>query len=412
VTGLRLRPATTDDLQRVIGWLRDERDLAMWSGPTFSWPVTLDDVQRQLDRDCDHGAVWVRAAVDAAGRLIGLARVRLETPERGRYGWVIVDPSLRGRGTGAELVHRTLAAATAELALPELTLWVMTQNVGARRLYQREGFVANGRQVNLSVAGESWQAVELTRTRADLKTAEAEFSDPRLAAAYDPLDPDRSDLEAYRAMAKAFGARSVLDIGCGTGTFACLLAGDGLQVTGVDPAEASLNVARSKPEAALVHWVSGPASAALPLQVDLVTMTANVAQVFVADEAWREVLRVAHAALRSGGRLVFETRVPERRAWQQWTPENSHWQGEVEGVGPLTTSNELIDVFEQWVTFRWTMRFHSDDAELTSLSTLRFRGEAELRATLHEAGFVVDEVRDAPDRPGLEWVFVARRVDL
>ena len=44
MTGLRLRPATTDDLQRVIGWLRDERDLAMWSGPTFSWPVTLDDV--------------------------------------------------------------------------------------------------------------------------------------------------------------------------------------------------------------------------------------------------------------------------------------------------------------------------------------------------------------------------------
>ena len=28
---------------------------------------------------------------------------------------------------------------------------------------------------------------------------------------------------------------------------------------------------------------------------------------------------------------------------------------------------------------------------------------------LQAAGFEVDEVLDAPDRPGLEWVFVARR---
>ena len=27
---------------------------------------------------------------------------------------------------------------------------------------------------------------------------------------------------------------------------------------------------------------------------------------------------------------------------------------------------------------------------------------------VQHAGFVVDEVRDAPDRPGREWVFVAR----
>jgi 2-polyprenyl-3-methyl-5-hydroxy-6-metoxy-1,4-benzoquinol methylase len=38
----------------------------------------------------------------------------------------------------------------------------------------------------------------------------------------------------------------VLDIGCGTGTFALMLAKRGLEVTGVDPAEASLDVARTK----------------------------------------------------------------------------------------------------------------------------------------------------------------------
>ncbi len=73
--------------------------------------------------------------------------------------------------------------------------------------------------------------------------ADAHFEVPRLAEIYDPLDPDRSDLDAYAAVAGEFGARTVLDIGCGTGTFACLLAGRGLEVTAADPAADSLAAA-------------------------------------------------------------------------------------------------------------------------------------------------------------------------
>jgi SAM-dependent methyltransferase len=53
---------------------------------------------------------------------------------------------------------------------------------------------------------------------------DAIFEDRRLAELYDPLDPDRSDLDAYVELAERLGVRRVLDIGCGTGTFACLLA--------------------------------------------------------------------------------------------------------------------------------------------------------------------------------------------
>ena len=83
--------------------------------------------------------------------------------------------------------------------------------------------------------------------------ADALFEEPRLVGVYDPLDPDRDDLLVYAAIAAEFEARSVLDIGCGTGTFACLLAGRGLDVIGVDPAGASLDVARAKPGAERVR---------------------------------------------------------------------------------------------------------------------------------------------------------------
>ena len=120
---------------------------------------------------------------------------------------------------------------------------------------------------------------------------DAIFANPRLAEVYDPLDPDRSDLDDYLDLTEELRARSVVDIGCGTGTFACLLAKQGMDVTGADPAAASLDVARRKPYADRVRWVHGDASSLQGLQVDLATMTANVAQVFVTDEEWARLSR-------------------------------------------------------------------------------------------------------------------------
>ncbi|WP_326665964.1 class I SAM-dependent methyltransferase [Streptomyces sp. NBC_00385] len=235
------------------------------------------------------------------------------------------------------------------------------------------------------------------------------FAHPRLAALYDVLDPDRTDLTAYLRIAEKSGARRVLDIGCGTGVFALLLAGRGIDVVGIDPALASLEVARAKQDSARVRWIHGDATGLPPLQVDLATMTANVAQAIAAPEAWEGTLRGAYEALRPGGRLVFETRDPAVRAWEEWTREHSYRVTEVPAVGPVESWVELVEVSGPLVTFRWTYGFAADGQVLTSDSTLRFREREEVEQDLIARGYVVDEVRDAPDRPGREFVFLARR---
>ncbi|MFJ9605841.1 class I SAM-dependent methyltransferase [Kitasatospora sp. NPDC101176] len=235
------------------------------------------------------------------------------------------------------------------------------------------------------------------------------FGHPRLAAVYDALDPDRTDLDAYLLMVEEFGARRVLDIGCGTGVFALLLAGRGIEVTGVDPAAASIDVARAKPGADRVRWIRGDADDLPPLEADLATMTANVAQAITDPAAWRHTLRGAREALRPGGRLVFETRDPAARAWEEWTRGRSHRVTEVPGAGRVESWVELVEVRGPLVAFRWTYVFGADGQVLTSDSTLRFRERAEVGRDLAAAGFVLEEVRGAPDRPGRELVFVARR---
>ena len=75
----------------------------------------------------------------------------------------------------------------------------------------------------------------------------------------------------------------------------------------------------------------------------------------------------------------------------------------------MRTWVEVTEVRGQLVSFLSTFVFDADRAVMTSDSTLRFRGRDEIADSLRSAGFVLDEVRGAPDRPGLEMVFVARR---
>ncbi len=79
------------------------------------------------------------------------------------------------------------------------------------------------------------------------------------------------------------------------------------------------------------------------------------------------------------------------------------------GVGAVERWYELVDVRGPLVTFRETCVFITDGAVLTSESSLRFRERAEVQAQLEEHGFVVTDVRAAPDRPGRELVFIAQR---
>ncbi len=138
-------------------------------------------------------------------------------------------------------------------------------------------------------------------------------------------------------------------------------------------------------------------------------MTANVAQAIVDPLDWEATLRSLYAVLPPGGYLVFETRDPAYRAWEQWNRSASYSRTEIREVGRVESWVEVTDVSGPLVSFRGTWVFASDGQVLTSDSTLRFRERDEVEASLIQHGYAVDEVRDAPDRPGRELVFLARR---
>jgi SAM-dependent methyltransferase len=232
-------------------------------------------------------------------------------------------------------------------------------------------------------------------------------------AAYDELNADDHDYRFYATLADELDARRVVDLGCGTGTLARLLATSGRSIVAIDPDPDMLRVARGKPGADAVDWRLGYSDVADAGWADLAIMSGHVAQVFVEDDAWATVLVDLHRALRPGGVLAFESRNPTARGWERWTREGTLRTVETDD-GPVEFWHETLDVALPRVTYATYDRNLATGVESSDSEVLAFRDAATLGTSLGTAGFDVaslygDWSRTPVTGTSRELIVIARR---
>ncbi|WP_372478164.1 class I SAM-dependent methyltransferase [Streptomyces barringtoniae] len=239
------------------------------------------------------------------------------------------------------------------------------------------------------------------------------FTDLTLAALYERLNPWGPGDDFYLGL--VLRARSVLDIGCGTGQLLRRARAEGHlgRLMGLDPAPAMLIQARrGRPD---VEWVLGDMRTRLwNGEFDLAVMTGHAFQELVGDEEIRSCLQAVRAALGDGGRFVFETRNPAARAWERWTPERVHEITAGDGT-PVRVWHEVHSdgLVDGRVRFTETYEGDTWPAPQVCHSVLRFLDEESLGGFLAEAGLtVVEQYGDwgrGPVTPaGPEIITVAR----
>ena len=213
------------------------------------------------------------------------------------------------------------------------------------------------------------------------------YNDPRLIGLYDLLNSGDWDYAFY---AKQIGNKHlrILDLGCGTGTFALRLAADGHQVVGVDPSSMMIGYARQRPGANEVQWIVGDAvSTRHHSPFDVVTMTGHAFQCLLTDNEVRATLRATCELLSADGRFMFETRNPVVRPWMAWTPVLSARSVQSEELDSVDVFNDCVAVDESFVEFETHYVFHRDNTHQRSTSRLRFMRREELESALNTAGF-------------------------
>lgn len=212
------------------------------------------------------------------------------------------------------------------------------------------------------------------------------YTDPRLAACYDALNPPDA-AEAYYLALAGNRPQTILDMGCGTGRLAVALAERGHRVTGADPSAGMIQVARSRPGTERVRWVdSDAANLALDTRFDLIIMTGHVFQVFLENDEVRATLRNLRRHLAPGGRLAFETRNPLVEEWRTWLPSLTRETIQVPDIGAVEIHYDIAKAEGAFVTFETHFHFAPDDV-VVALTTLRFMSRDELAAFLAETGF-------------------------
>lgn len=242
-----------------------------------------------------------------------------------------------------------------------------------------------------------------------------EFSDPRLVALYDTLNPFREDSEFFCKQAKKLAAKTIIDLGCGTGLLTVELAKRGHQMTGIEPSEAMLTVARTKPHASQVKWIQGSFEKMDGLQADMVLMTSHVAQFFLDEKEWQAMLNAAHKALNNGGHLVFDIRRLTNPPFVGWPTENNQRKFENTAAGAVEWWFKLLSVENRRVRYELHYLFTCSGEELVSVNELAFRSQDEIARALFDAGFTTKTIHGdwsgSPVTPGSpEMIFIAERV--
>jgi ubiquinone/menaquinone biosynthesis C-methylase UbiE len=238
-----------------------------------------------------------------------------------------------------------------------------------------------------------------------------------LAASYDRLTNDvdyRQTVAFYKEIMAQEGhtPRTAVDLACGTGSVAVLLAQDGLQVIGVDMSEEMLTVASQKAQEQdnqPVFVCQRLQKLHLPRGVDLAVCALDSLDYITNPDDCREAIGRVYKVLNPGGMFIFDVNTPEKlRAMdgQVFLDEDDDvycvWRGEFDAESNICSYG--MDLFQrQGQVWHRTFEEHREYAY----------SQQQLTQFLKDAGFTSirvygDRRFDAP-RPGEQRIYFSAR---
>lgn len=155
---MQLRPFHQDDAETILSWCKDKQAFRRWSADRYKdFPAQPEDMMEQYSGD----NMYPFTAV-IRNTIIGhiLLRHPSEDKTMVRFGFVIVDDELRGKGYGKQMLRLAIGYAQQELGAQKISLGVFCDNISALKCYKSVGFRLTGED-SYTIDGEKWKGYEM-----------------------------------------------------------------------------------------------------------------------------------------------------------------------------------------------------------------------------------------------------------
>lgn len=145
---VKLEHLEKQDLVKILEWNANKSAdyLLQWSGPVYSYPLTLDQMEEyfinNVKKDNPDTFAYKILLTDT-GEFIGTIELR-EIDKKNKIGkvcrFLIGEENYRGRGIGAEALKEILKIGFEDFKFEKITLGVFDFNHSAIRCYEKVGF--------------------------------------------------------------------------------------------------------------------------------------------------------------------------------------------------------------------------------------------------------------------------------
>ncbi|MFK3937882.1 class I SAM-dependent methyltransferase [Alkalihalobacillus sp. NPDC078783] len=206
---------------------------------------------------------------------------------------------------------------------------------------------------------------------------------------YDQLNQSTLDTMFFCTLLKKTNARVIADLGCGTGRITEQFVKEGYHVTAIDPNQEALDLAIQKEIQGSVEWILGSSADLKDNTYDAVVMTANVAQVFLTSDSWKQMLSDVHRALKPGGHFIFDVRNPLEKVWKEWQQDFSSDYAKHPETGEALEILTDYEGFEGdvFTFFESVKKVSSGEILQRERLQLRFQPKEEMDLSLRQTGF-------------------------
>ena len=143
---VELRPVRAADLVLLRQWEHDPQ-IARWLGTTAAAIDAQESVEQEFDRLLRTARIKLLAIQTKDSVVVGFLRLHeVDLLARKAIVRLFIAPEMQGRGYGGDALRTLAGFCFEELGLHRLGLVVRAENVRAIALYQRLGFVIEGRE--------------------------------------------------------------------------------------------------------------------------------------------------------------------------------------------------------------------------------------------------------------------------